>query len=192
MAISAAERSFVPEWSTRNWFCFSCRFGAFTLAPKLMTRCVVVNPYAPPLLLFEVRSPDVNRCIITPPMADHKHKRAKTDSDKEAFVGIFPKLLDELVADIEALYPDFDKGAIQWFKTVSLQCKSCLNIAVFRVQLSWGQDEPWPQCSGHLSPSQGTSCCLGKGPKFEITITLSGGRGVPSFGLVHRVGNLSA
>jgi hypothetical protein len=45
-------------------------------------------------------------------------KRRRVESDKTAFVNIFPSLLEELVEDIKTNYPDFDKGAIEWFRGV--------------------------------------------------------------------------
>lgn len=57
-------------------------------------------------------------------MADAK-KRAKTDKDeqKKAFVASFQPLVDEIVAQITSQYPDFDDGAIAWFKEVLLRHK---------------------------------------------------------------------
>eukprot|EP00048_Salpingoeca_helianthica_P015137 m.225226 g.225226 ORF g.225226 m.225226 type:complete len:356 (-) comp16647_c0_seq1:76-1143(-) len=43
-------------------------------------------------------------------------KRRRVESDKTAFVNLFPSLLEELVGDIKTNYPDFDQGAIKWFQ----------------------------------------------------------------------------
>lgn len=49
---------------------------------------------------------------------EHANKKRKVDEAKDSFVALFPNLLEELVADIHEKYPDFDEGAIQWFKEV--------------------------------------------------------------------------
>ncbi|EDQ91435.1 uncharacterized protein MONBRDRAFT_6210 [Monosiga brevicollis MX1] len=39
-------------------------------------------------------------------------------ADKEAFVDLFPRLVDEIIHGVEQEYPDYDKGAIAWFRRV--------------------------------------------------------------------------
>lgn len=49
-------------------------------------------------------------------MAEPCAKRAKLSADKNAFVAAHPGLLASIINDLEEQYPDFDKGAIKWFK----------------------------------------------------------------------------
>jgi hypothetical protein len=51
--------------------------------------------------------------------SDGRAQAANTAAaDKEAFVARFDGLVAEIIADLEQLYPDFDKGAIAWFRRV--------------------------------------------------------------------------
>lgn len=49
-------------------------------------------------------------------MAEPPLKRAKTASEKDAFVAAHDGLLSLILNDLEAEYPDYDKGAIAWFR----------------------------------------------------------------------------
>eukprot|EP00730_Choanoeca_flexa_P020474 TRINITY_DN9999_c0_g1_i1.p1 TRINITY_DN9999_c0_g1~~TRINITY_DN9999_c0_g1_i1.p1 ORF type:complete len:357 (+),score=121.40 TRINITY_DN9999_c0_g1_i1:2065-3135(+) len=51
-------------------------------------------------------------------MSEPAAKKAKQAADKEAFVASFQGLVDEIIADVETTYPDFDKGAVAWYRKV--------------------------------------------------------------------------
>jgi hypothetical protein len=52
-------------------------------------------------------------------MAAAEPAAKRTKGEIHAFVAEFPGLLDEIITDLEAHYPDFDKGAIEYFKKVT-------------------------------------------------------------------------
>ena len=60
-------------------------------------------------------------------------KRCKIQKDnKDAFLKLYPSLRDEIIADIIALYPDFDQGGLDWFKAVkNNQIPAIENILTF-------------------------------------------------------------
>lgn len=49
-------------------------------------------------------------------MSDPKRAKEQAVADKSDFVAVFPDLVQEIIADVEKTYPDYDKGAIKWFK----------------------------------------------------------------------------
>lgn len=55
-----------------------------------------------------------------PIMSDVDMKKPKTEAlgDKQAFVDMFPSLVEEIITDVQKSYPDYNAEAVQWLRKV--------------------------------------------------------------------------